>query len=138
MLKEPVWSFKEILGNYETYQEVAISKGFIVNGDEVKLIFDEAKDYNSPGQQRSLFVMLTLEGYPTLQLLNNRVYYGLMTSDFNDGTRDDTEVRQMLLSYFWRYFRSLGNAKFSILFFTYLFIPIFAGDNIFFFFNVTL
>jgi hypothetical protein len=116
MLKEPVWSFREILGGYSTFQEVAISKGYIVNGEEVKNIFTEANDYNSPEQQRSLFVMLTLEGYPTLQLLNENPYVGYMTADYNNQIHDRKEIRQMLLAYFYRYFRSLGKIKIYILY----------------------
>lgn len=105
---EPTRSFKESKGTYKTFQESAIAKGYVANAEVVNNIFDELlENLSTPRELRSMFCILTVEGYPTLQLLANNRFYDEMTKDFSNCTTA-VEKRQYLLTSFERFFKQRG------------------------------
>ncbi len=76
---------------YDTFQEAAISYGLVYDLNEATTCFRDAIHFENCVKLRSLFVMLTIQGFPTLQIY----------SDF--------ELRKCLLESF--YFERGGNVQ---------------------------
>jgi len=82
---------------YPTFQEAAIAHGLLEGTNEAEKAFQDAvTDGDSPSQLRSLFVALTIEGFPTLLIFENS--HLAMAYDINDN-------RGELLSILNRLFR---------------------------------
>lgn len=82
---------------YNTFQEAAIASGLLEGTNEAERAFQDAiTDGDSPAQLRSLFVALTIEGFPTLIIFENS--HIAMAYDINDN-------RDELLSILNRLFR---------------------------------
>jgi hypothetical protein len=79
---EDSYSFNGII--YPSYQEAARHSGFLDNETEATLCFSEAiLDANkTPSALRGLFIMLTVDGSPTLGLLLEETYVEAMTADY--------------------------------------------------------
>ena len=75
---------------YNTYQEVCQAKGLLRDQNEAEYCFLEALTDSVPAQLRSLFVLLTLQGFPTIQLFNN--HYGRMLDFESCPTKDDLMI----------------------------------------------
>lgn len=99
LLNHPYKSFKAAKiwnGNtYQTFQEAAIAAGHVTDGNEAKLIFDEIKDTSTASQLRNVFVLLTAEGYPTLNIFNNPYYYNLLISDYRGNNNADKRQKNI-------------------------------------------
>ena len=69
---------------YNTYQEAAIAAGIVKDNDEVYSCFEEAEHFQdmSPAELRSLFVVSTLQGFPTLRILNEERFRHLLYNDY--------------------------------------------------------
>jgi len=69
---------------FETFQEACVAHHLLDNDDEAMLAFEEllADNVNaaSPPQLRALFVLLTLQGFPTIQIY--RRYLAHLMADF--------------------------------------------------------
>ena len=111
LLREPVRSFTFSRGGYATFQEAAIAKGYVSDSNIVKSIMDESAMYSTARQMRSLFVILTMEGYPTLAVYHDPHYYHLMTADYEVTFASPAVVREELLQYFSRYFKAQGSQR---------------------------
>jgi hypothetical protein len=56
---------------YDTFQEVAVQRHLVTSLTEAEQCFKESMEISSPAELRSLLVMLTCEGFPTLGIYNN-------------------------------------------------------------------
>ena len=65
LINVPVISFEAALHGLHTFQLAAISLGLVEDKKECLLCFREACLYSTPAQLRSLFVLLTIQGFPT-------------------------------------------------------------------------
>jgi len=75
MLKYPITSWKdaethnEIL--YNSFQEAAVARGLVVDKRGGEIVFEEMVLFLTPPELRGFFVMLTINGYSTLSMLQN-------------------------------------------------------------------
>ena len=53
---------------YNTYQEACTANGLLSNENEAEIAFNEAIIDSTPSELRSLFVILTLQGFPTINM----------------------------------------------------------------------
>ena len=69
---------------YNTYQEAAVAAGIVKDSGEVYCCFEEAEHFQNmtPGELRTLFVISTLQGFPTLTVLNEERFRNLLYDDF--------------------------------------------------------
>ena len=65
LLNVPVDSFQEALHDERSFQLAAIALGIVKDKTECLLCFQEACQYSTPPQLRALFVLLTIQGFPT-------------------------------------------------------------------------
>ena len=87
LLRKAIRSFKDAKTfngtEYTTFQECAIQMGILSNYEEAIDCFMEAKNNGASSiQLRSLFVMLTSEGYSTLYIIKNDEYKVFMSEDY--------------------------------------------------------
>ena len=120
LLHQPVRSFKDSKGSFQTFQEAAIAKGY-VNMIEVFAILDELIDVSTPRSIRNIYVTLTIDGYPTLKIIKANPslpeykYYVAMTSDFRRNNGNESRIRQDLLISFDNSFKARGMCVIFIL-----------------------
>ena len=69
---------------YTTYQQAAVAAGIVKDNDEVYTCFVEAEHFqdSTPAELRTLFVISTLQGFPTLRILQEDRFKRLMYDDF--------------------------------------------------------
>jgi len=69
---------------YATYQEAAVAAGIVKDNDEVYSCFEEAEHFQdmTPSELRSLFVISTLQGFPTLRILNEERFRLMLYNDY--------------------------------------------------------
>jgi len=69
---------------YITFQEAAVASGIVKDNDEVYSCFEEAEHFQdmTPSELRTLFVISTLQGFPTLRILNEQRFKHLLYDDF--------------------------------------------------------
>ena len=70
--------------SYSTYQEAAVASGIAKDKDEIYVCFEEAAKfpYNTPSELRGLFVMATIQGFPTIKILQEDRFQQLLYDDF--------------------------------------------------------
>jgi len=70
--------------SYSTFQEAAVAAGIVKDNDEVYACFEEAEHFQdmSPTELRTLFVISTLQGFPTLKILSEQRFQQIMYDDF--------------------------------------------------------
>ena len=123
LLHRPVRSFQDALCGFDTFQEAAVSLGY-VNLNEMCAIFDELMGLATPRNCRNIFVTLTIEGYPTLKLIKTRrgrfghiiedgydpKYYDAMVDDIKVHHRNcsDSEIFELFLISLDRSFKLRG------------------------------
>jgi len=67
---------------YTTFQESALARGLIQDRGEAVHAFKEAVIYFTPAELRGFFVMLTINGYATMDVYRDPHYYRLLQLDF--------------------------------------------------------
>ena len=67
---------------YSTFQEAAVARGVIEDDSEGMLAFQEMLPYFTPNELRGFFVMLTINGYVTLNIFRNPEYYRKLQEKF--------------------------------------------------------
>ena len=89
LLNIPASSFKELKGPFDTFQKSALHKKLLKESTEAYIAFEEALLYSSPTELRTMFVIQTLQGFPTLQIFDNLDMRQAMYEDFlmNDNCR---------------------------------------------------
>ena len=70
--------------SYATFQEAAVASGIVKDKDEVYACFEEAANFpsNTPSELRGLFVMATIQGFPTIKILEEKRFQLLLYDDF--------------------------------------------------------
>jgi len=70
--------------SYATYQEAAVAAGIVKDNDEVYSCFEEAAHFQdtTPAELRTLFYIATLQGFPTLRIINEERFKHLLYDDF--------------------------------------------------------
>lgn len=107
LLREyPAVSYQDILSCdgriYSSFQEVAYEKGLLTDDREAMYTFQEALLYESPAGLRFIFSLLTMQGFPTLNIYNDlelreRMYVDYIRSNTPAGI---AEAEQRLLEDF--------------------------------------
>ena len=82
LLNKSVKSYDEAINNNETFQLAAINEGFVVDKQEALICFRMATEYSTPQQLRALFVLLTLQGFPTHIIIEDDDLMHKMSEDF--------------------------------------------------------
>lgn len=95
----------------ETFQMAAVQEGYVLEGRECILCFHEAMISSSSKQLRQLFVMQTLNGYPTVLVFTDTLCVEAMEQDFLIQFRDANLARQKLLEDLQERLYSDGNGK---------------------------
>jgi hypothetical protein len=67
---------------FETFQAAAIARGYITNKNEVVRAFIEAITFSTPTELRSLLVMFTLQGFPTMLIFNDEDLHFKLLEDY--------------------------------------------------------
>ena len=67
---------------YTTYQESALARGLTPDRGEAAHAFKEALQCNTPRELRGFFIMLTVNGYATIDIFKNTEYYKALQDDF--------------------------------------------------------
>ena len=83
---------------YASLQACAKAAGYLEDENEAEQVFNEAAVSGtfSPGGLRALFATLTMEGYPTLHILNEH-NVEMMTDDFHDDVNE--KMRKLLVDF---------------------------------------
>ena len=66
---------------YETIQESAVARGLVQDNKECLQVFRESIPFTTPRGLRSLFAVLTIQGFPTVCIFNNKEYLNSMLTD---------------------------------------------------------
>jgi hypothetical protein len=95
---------------YGSYQEAAVAAGYVNQAqEESTLALHECLLYETPRELRSLFVMLTLEGYPTLEAFQDHDLRTAMMADFALDNRSNFPLAyQQLLKDLQQRFKAAG------------------------------
>jgi len=74
-----------------TFQQAARARGIIRNGEEPYQVFTEIRLLSTPEELRSLFILFTKEGFPTIQIYMDVQMRDAMKADYitNYGPDDD-------------------------------------------------
>jgi hypothetical protein len=91
LLTVPAFGYDDLLTyngtKYSLFQNSAFARQLITNENLGLDTFKEASNFSTPSERRNLFVMLTLQGYPTLCIFENEDMLKLLYEDyFNDFT----------------------------------------------------
>jgi hypothetical protein len=98
---------------YRTYQEACLARGILTHGGEGRLAFEEAiTESASPAELRSFFVMLTLQGFPTIDIHND--YFDELTEDFTPGRERVQLLRRDLMHRFLKENKNMENYGFQL------------------------
>jgi len=95
LYSQPVLSYKDartVEGTtFQTYQEAALARKLVEDENEATTAFQWATLHSSPPELRTLFVIMTSQGFPTVKIYNDpELRIKLMEDyllDFNDNTR---------------------------------------------------
>ena len=86
MLYYPVSSYRDARtwnGQvYQTFQEGALARGIIEERGEAKAAFREVIAFYVPSELRAFFVMLTINGYATMEIYREPVFHRALMEDF--------------------------------------------------------
>jgi len=69
--------------SYNSYQLAAIARGLVKDHNEAITAFEMVMYTSTPAELRTLFITLTIEGFPTLSIYNNEICLELMVRDFD-------------------------------------------------------
>jgi hypothetical protein len=67
---------------YPTFQHSAIARGLFEGKDEAVHSFEQSMKYSTPRMLRSLFVLLTLQGFNSLSILDRPDMHNAMLKDY--------------------------------------------------------
>jgi protein-disulfide isomerase-like protein with CxxC motif len=87
LYKVPVDDYKDakrfINIAYSTYQLAAIARGLVKDENEAITAFEMVMYTSTPAELRTLFIILTIEGFPTLPIYKNETCLELMVLDYD-------------------------------------------------------
>ena len=67
---------------HPSFQHSAMAYGYVTYSNEAYLAFQSILNCSSPDELRAFVVMLTIEGYPTLCILDNPTYFEKLYEDY--------------------------------------------------------
>ena len=67
---------------FATFQEACVARGLCTDITEAVIAFSESVIFCSPAQLRGFFVLLTIQGFPTLHIFNVDELRDAMTADY--------------------------------------------------------
>jgi hypothetical protein len=82
---------------YPTFQHSAIARRLFEGTDEAVHSFEESIKYSTPRMLRSLFVLLTLQGFNSLSILDNPPMHNAMMKDFLVANHMSYDLAHVLL-----------------------------------------
>ena len=86
LLNEPIISFAHArqcgLEYEETFQTAAVNKGYITDFKEACWCFRESAISSSPSELRTMFALMTVQGFPTLRILGVEENFKALTDDY--------------------------------------------------------
>ena len=89
LLHLPARSFKDLINLtttrrnvIRTYQEACLHHGFLTDFNEAMRCFEEAMVFSTPGELRNLFVIQTIQGFPTEAIYNDAEKRIAMSKDY--------------------------------------------------------
>ena len=68
--------------NFQTFQLAAVARNYVDDDKEAFLAFQNVILMSTPAELRSLLVLLTVDGYPTLSIIQNEEMFSTMYDDF--------------------------------------------------------
>jgi len=95
-LKRPVRSYVDAKTHngqlYTTFQQSAVASGFITDNNEAAICFNDCVRFSSPPELRGLFVMMTIQGFLTVNIFNEADSQLALMQDFYDNRRGDHDT----------------------------------------------
>lgn len=86
LLHLPAISFKDIKTYenklYETYQSAALAAKLVEDENEALTAFEWALNYSTPAELRNLFVIMTTQGFPKVNIFGNDILRRRLMEDF--------------------------------------------------------
>ena len=67
---------------HSTFQTAAVARGYVSDENEALWAFNSVVAMSTPAELRATLVMLTVEGYPTLCIIQNRELFATMYDDY--------------------------------------------------------
>ena len=120
LLHRPCMSFEDARTHegvvYPTFQMSAVMHGLVDERGEADRCFNDARAFSTPAELRSLFVFMTIQGFPTMSIFEDPESRDAMTSDYDArAPRDlsDAEKEQLLLKDLQELISEDGSCKLS-------------------------
>ena len=86
LLHMSAFGYKDLLSfegiEYSMFQSAALARGLITNENLAFDCFKEAAYFSTPNERRNLFVLLTLQGYPTISIYEDKDMLYLLYEDY--------------------------------------------------------
>ena len=83
---------------YTNFQLAAVRHGFVQEGEEAEKCFRDSCAFSTPAALRSLFALMTHQGFPTMRIYQDETYRRKMTCDYRGPLPlSGAEKEQMLL-----------------------------------------
>jgi len=109
LYNQPVFSFKDAKTvdgvTFQTFQEAALARKLVEDENEATIAFQWSALHSSPPELRVLFVIMTSQGFPTVNIYNDpELRIKLMEDyllDFNNNTRYGYFYLQLILICFY-------------------------------------
>jgi hypothetical protein len=97
---------------HNTFQESAITHGYVNDDNEAILAFVAVMDISTPAELRALLVMMTSDGFPTLCIINHEELFPMCYADYlhldADCRNNEPVARNKCLLDLKRRFRDIG------------------------------
>ena len=68
--EDVVVTAETVIQRFETFQEACVARGLCTDITEAIIAFQESVIFCSPAELRAFFVLLTIQGFPTLHIFN--------------------------------------------------------------------
>ena len=115
----PAMSFKDYRTNntivYKTFQESAISHGYVNDSNEAILALIQVLFISTPAELRAFLVIMTNDGFPTLCIVESEEYFPFFYDDFlrhdNTCTNNVPRARNLCLLDLRRRFERTGKPE---------------------------
>jgi len=86
LYNQPVISFKDartVEGiTFQTFQEAALARKLVEDENEATIAFQWATLHSSPPELRTLFIIMTCQGFPTVKIYKNEELRNKLMEDF--------------------------------------------------------
>ena len=97
LLHFPATSFKDIKTfenvTYATYQSAALAAKLVEDENEAFTAFEWSLNYSTPAELRNLFVIMTTQGFPTMNIYQNNELRHKLMEDFLYNGGNNNNIR---------------------------------------------